>query len=150
MLKYGSLIAFLLIVAAAAVTGAKFSPGPWYESLSKPWWTPPKWLFPIAWTILYGMIAVAGWRVWAAEGLGPALAVWGVGLALNAAWSWIMFGEKQIGWALVDLIGMWVSIVAFIVLALPVDRTAAQLFIPYLIWVSYAGALNFVIWRTNG
>lgn len=145
-----SLVVFLALVSLAAVTGSQFMPGPWYETLTKPWWTPPKWLFPIAWTILYIMIAVAGWRVWKAEGIGPALMVWTLGLVFNAAWSWIMFGEKQIGWALADLIAMWMTVAAFIVLALPVDRTAALLFVPYLVWVSYAGALNFVIWRWNG
>lgn len=145
-----SIIAFFALVSLAAMTGAQFSPGPWYDTLQKPAWTPPKWLFPVAWTVLYIMIAVAGWRVWKAEGLGLALAVWTVGLALNAAWSWIMFGEQSIGWALVDLAGMWISIVLFIVLAWSVDRTAAMLFLPYLVWVTYAGALNFVIWRWNG
>lgn len=145
-----SLVVFLSLVSLAAVTGSQFMPGPWYETLTKPWWTPPKWLFPIAWTILYIMIAVAGWRVWKAEGIGPALMVWALGLVFNAAWSWIMFGEKQIGWALADLNAMWLTVAAFIVLALPVDRTAALLFVPYLVWVSYAGALNFVIWRWNG
>lgn len=145
-----SLLAFLALVALAAVSGSQFSPGPWYDALTKPSWTPPKWLFPVAWTVLYIMIAIAGWRVWKAEGVGAALAVWAVGLILNAAWSWIMFGERQIGWALVDLVGMWLSIVAFIALAWPVDRTAALLFLPYLVWVSYAGALNLVIWRWNG
>ncbi len=145
-----SLVVFFGIVSLAAVTGSQFMPGPWYETLTKPWWTPPKWLFPIAWTILYIMIAVAGWRVWQAEGVGPALMVWGLGLVFNAAWSWIMFGQKEIGWALADLIAMWVTVAAFIVLALPVDRTAALLFAPYLVWVSYAGALNYVIWRWNG
>lgn len=145
-----SLVVFLALVSLAAVTGSQFMPGPWYETLAKPWWTPPKWLFPIAWTILYIMIAVAGWRVWKAEGIGPALMVWALGLVFNAAWSWIMFGEKQIGWALADLVAMWLTVAAFIVLALPVDRTAALLFVPYIVWVSYAGALNFVIWRWNG
>ncbi len=150
MLNAASLIVFLALVSLAAVTGSQFMPGPWYETLTKPWWTPPKWLFPIAWTILYIMIAVAGWRVWKAEGIGPALMVWALGLVFNAAWSWLMFGEKQIGWALADLVAMWLTVAAFIVLALPVDRTAALLFAPYLVWVSYAGALNFVIWRWNG
>ena len=150
MSNAASLIVFLALVSLAAVTGSQFMPGPWYETLTKPWWTPPKWLFPIAWTILYIMIAVAGWRVWKAEGIGPALMVWALGLVFNAAWSWLMFGEKQIGWALADLVAMWLTVAAFIVLALPVDRTAALLFAPYLVWVSYAGALNFVIWRWNG
>jgi len=130
MSNAASLLVFLALVALAAVTGSKFMPGPWYDALVKPAWTPPKWLFPVAWTVLYAMIAFAGWLVWKAQGLGPALVVWGIGLALNAAWSWIMFGERQIGWALVDLAGMWLTIVSFIVLAWPVDRTAAMLFVP--------------------
>jgi translocator protein len=149
MSQYVSLFAFFVIVAAAATTGALYTTGPWYEALTKPWWTPPNWLFPIAWTILYFMIAIAGWRVWQAQGIGPALVVWGIGLALNTAWSWLMFGRHEIGLAMVDVTLMWMSIVAFIVLALPVDRTAALLFAPYLVWVSYAAALNFVIWRWN-
>jgi len=149
MSNAASLLVFLALVALAAVTGSKFMPGPWYDALVKPAWTPPKWLFPVAWTVLYAMIAFAGWLVWKAQGLGPALVVWGIGLALNAAWSGIMFGERQIGWALVDLAGMWLTIVAFIVLAWPVDRTAAMLFVPYLVWVSYAAALSYVIWRWN-
>jgi translocator protein len=136
-------------VMGAAITGALFPTGEWYEALRKPRWTPPNWVFPIAWTVLYAMIAYAGWRVWKADGVNAALIVWGVGLVLNAAWSWIMFDRKQIGWAMIDLIGMWVSVAAFIVLALPIDTTAALLFAPYLIWTSYAGALNLWIWRNN-
>ncbi len=146
---YASLFVFILIVVAAASTGAFFMPGPWYDVLTKPWWTPPNWLFPIAWTILYLMIAIAGWRVWEVQGFGPAVVIWGLGIVFNAAWSWIMFGEKQIGFALADLIPMWVSVLAFILLALPLDRLAGLLFVPYLVWVTYAGALNFVIWRAN-
>ncbi len=149
MSRTTSLIVFLVLVGAAATTGGLFKPGPWYETLVKPSWTPPNWLFPIAWTVLYTMIAIAGWRVWQAEGLGAALTVWGIGLVLNMAWSWLMFGRQDIGLALVDLILMWISIVIFIVLAMPIDRTAALLFAPYLVWVSYAGALNFVIWKWN-
>lgn len=145
-----SLIVFLGLVALAAVTGSQFMPGPWYQTLTKPWWTPPNWAFPIAWTLLYIMIAIAGWRVWKAEGIGAALAVWAIGLVLNAAWSWIMFGRHEIGLALADLALLWVSIAVFIALALPVDRLSAYLFVPYLAWVSYAGALNFAIWRLNG
>ncbi len=144
-----SLVVFLLLVGATATTGALFTTGPWYEALVKPSWTPPNWLFPIAWTILYTMIAIAGWRVWSAQGFGPALVVWGLGLLFNTAWSWLLFGRHEIGLAMLDLSLMWVSIVAFIVLALPVDRVAALLFAPYLVWVSYAGALNFVIWKWN-
>ncbi len=142
-----SLAGFLVLVVLAASTGALFSPGPWYAGLNKPSWTPPNWLFPIAWTVLYAMIAVAGWKVYEAEGFGPALMVWGASLLFNMAWSWIMFGQKEIGWALLDLVLLWLSIVAFIVLAWPLSQTAAYLFVPYFFWVSFAGALNFAVWR---
>lgn len=144
-----ALFVFVLLVGAAASTGALFSPGPWYESLNRPSWTPPNWLFPIAWTVLYLMIAIAGWRVWEAQGMGAALVVWGIGLVFNMAWSWIMFGRQEIGLALVDLVLLWLSVVGFILLAWPIDRIAAWLFVPYFFWVSFAGALNFAVWRLN-
>lgn len=149
-MRYVSLLVFLALVGSAALTGAKFMPGAWYETLAKPWWTPPNWLFGPAWTVLYIMIAVAGWRIWETQGLGPALCVWLAGLAFNAAWSWLMFGEHRIDLALADAVAMLVSILAFIWLAMPVDRTAALLFVPYLVWVSYATALNLEILRLNG
>jgi tryptophan-rich sensory protein len=149
MSSYLPLGAFLGLVFVAASTGALFQPGPWYAALNKPSWTPPNWLFPIAWTVLYTMIAVAGWKVWEVEGVEAALVVWGLSLVFNMAWSWIMFGRQEIGLALIDLVLLWISIVAFIVLAWPVSQTAAYLFIPYFFWVSFAGALNFAVWRLN-
>lgn len=140
---------FLVITALAAVTGGFFTPGPWYNALNKPSWTPPGWAFPVVWTILYIMIAIAGWKAWQAQGLGPLVGVWGLQLVLNAMWSWIMFGRKQIGLALVDAGGMWLSIAAFIALAWPVAPLAAQLFMPYLAWVTIAFVLNLRILQTN-
>lgn len=149
MATYLPLGAFLALVFIAATTGALFQPGPWYASLAKPSWTPPNWLFPVAWSILYTMIAVAGWKVWQAEGVRAALVVWSIGLAFNMAWSWIMFGRQEIGLALVDLVLLWLAIVTFMLLAWPVSRTAVYLFVPYFFWVSFAGALNFAVWRLN-
>jgi translocator protein len=149
MKSYLMLLPFVVLVGITAVTGARFMPGEWYAELAKPSWTPPNWLFGPAWTILYIMIAIAGWRVWLQAGAGLVLAVWLVQLAFNMAWSWIMFGEHKIGLAFADIMLLWLSILAFIVLAWPVDRVAAWLFIPYLAWVSYAATLNFAIWRLN-
>src|SRR3569623_1368367 len=93
------LLPFLAGVASAAATGIVFMPGTWYKSLRKPSWTPPDWLFGPAWTVLYVMIAIAGWMVWKAEGFGLALVFWGCYVAFNTAWSWLMFGRHRIGWA---------------------------------------------------
>lgn len=144
-----SLLVFLALVAAAALTGMTYLPGPWYEALAKPAWTPPNWVFPPTWAVLYVMIAVAGWRVFEREGINRALIVWAVSLQLNAAWSVIMFREHQIGLAAADIAALWVTIVAFIALTWNTTRLASLLFVPYLLWVSYAAALNFEIWRLN-
>ncbi|MDX2259894.1 MAG: TspO/MBR family protein [Hyphomicrobiaceae bacterium] len=149
MADWMSLLPFLGIVFTAALSGALFMPGPWYETLDKPSWTPPNWLFAPAWLVLYVMIAIAGWLVWRDAGYGPALAWWGANIVFNAAWSWLMFGRKRIDLALVDAIAMLVTIIGFIATALPVNETAALLFLPYLAWVSFAAALNAAILKRN-
>ena len=143
MKKYTALSVFILLVGAVALFARQFPPGPFYELLSKPAWTPPNWLFGPVWAALYLMIAFAGWIVWRAQGLGLALGLWLVQLALNGAWSWIMFGQKLITHALVDIAVLWIAIAAFIIMAWPIRRTASALFVPYLLWITYAAALNF-------
>jgi translocator protein len=149
MAKYWSLLVFGGLVLAAASTGAQFMPGAWYTTLNKPAWTPPGWLFPIAWTVLYFMIAVAGWLAWRAGGPGSAVAIWAAGLVLNALWSYLMFGRHDIGAALADIAALWLAIAAFIWATWSSEPRAAYLFMPYLAWVSFAAALNFAIWRLN-
>lgn len=149
MQRYLSLIAFAAIVFAMATTGALFRPGAWYQALAKPSWTPPSWLFGPVWMILYIMIAIAGWRVWLVGGMSAAIVVWGINIIANGLWSYLMFGINRIDLAFYDIVVLWLTIVGFIVLAWPLDRTAALLFVPYLIWVSYASALNLTIWRIN-
>lgn len=144
-----SFLVFVGLVVAAASSGALFMPGTWYESLNKPSWTPPKWLFPVAWTVLYAMIAIAGWLVWKSDGFGTAIAIWAIGLVLNALWSYFMFGRHDIGLALADVSMLWIATAAFILLAWPIDLRAVLLFAPYLVWVTFAAALNFEVWRTN-
>lgn len=144
-----SLLVFLALVAAAALTGMTYQPGAWYEALAKPEWTPPNWVFPPVWTVLYILIAVAGWRVFEKEGIRQALIVWAISLQLNAAWSVIMFREHEIAMAAVDISALWISIVAFISLTWDTNRLASLLFVPYLAWVSYAAAVNFAILYLN-
>jgi len=145
----GSLAVFAVLVFIAASSGATFMPGEWYASLQKPSWTPPDWVFPVVWTILYIMIAIAGWLVWKAAGFTHAIVVWGIALILNALWSYVMFGRHEIGLALVELIALWIAILLFIIMAWRIDRRASYLFLPYLAWVSFAGELNFVLWQLN-
>ncbi len=144
-----SFLPFLAVVALAALSGAFFRPGDWYRRLAKPSWTPPDWLFGPAWSILYLMIAWAGWLVWEADGFGPALGMWAANLVFNFAWSWLMFGRRQIAAALADALAMLATIIGFIGFAWPVSQTAALLFVPYLFWVSFASALNLDILRRN-
>ena len=145
-----SFLPFLLVVVATAFTGSRFLPGPWYQALAKPSWTPPKWLFAPAWTLLYIAIAVAGWLDWKKRGeLSVPLALWIGQLVLNAAWSWLFFGLHRPVAALADIVGLVVLIVAFIVTAAPVSRGAALRFVPYGLWVIFATALNASIVRLN-
>ncbi|WP_349365087.1 MAG: TspO/MBR family protein [Roseitalea porphyridii] len=137
-----SAIVYALLVAVAAASGGIFKPGEWYEGLEKPGWTPPNWAFPVVWTTLYLMIGAAGWIVWRLDGFGIATMLWGAQLVFNAAWSYLFFGIRRMGWALVDSGAMWLTIAAFIVLAWPISVVAALLFVPYLAWVSVAFALN--------
>ena len=141
--------AIVLLVFLTAMSGALFKPGPWYETLQKPSWTPPNWAFPAVWTILYMMIAYAGWLVWTEAGWSLAMALWGVQLVLNACWSWLFFGLRRMDLALFDLVLLWLAIFGFIVVAWPVSALAAILFVPYLLWVSTAGLLNLSVMRLN-
>lgn len=142
---------FFAVNVLAASSGAVFKPGDWYEGLRKPSWTPPDWAFPVVWSILFAMIAVAGWLVWEAAGWGAGLAlgVYGVSLVINAAWSGLFFGLKRMDWALVDVIALWLSIVAVMAVFWPISPLAALLHLPYLAWVTLAGVLNLAMLRLN-
>lgn len=146
-----ALLGFLAATAATAFFASRFEPGQWYETLTKPPWTPPDWLFAPVWALLYLGIAVAGWLVWreAPRTLSAPLALWVAQLVLNAAWSWLFFGLHRPGAALVDIVLLLAAILAFIVAARPVSRAAAWLFVPYALWVGYATTLNLYIWRAG-
>ncbi len=150
-----SLLVFLGIVAAVAASGAFFTPGPWYETLVKPAWTPPDAVFAPVWSALYLTIAIAGWLVWREgerEGarVRAALAAWGVQLALNALWSFLFFGLHRIGLALADILLLVAAISLTVALFVRVRPLAAVLLLPYLAWVGFAGALNAAIFARNG
>ena len=146
------LLVFVGLCFAAALSGAFFRPGTWYETLAKPWWRPPNWVFAPAWSVLYLTIALSGWLVWRRAGLYAAalpLAVYLFQLVLNAGWSGIFFGLRRPDYAFAELVLLWLSIIATIAVFYPVDKVAAWLLTPYLCWVSFAGILNLTIWRMN-
>jgi tryptophan-rich sensory protein len=147
-----ALAGFVAVCFLAALTGAWFRPGAWYERLKKPSWRPPNRLFAPVWTVLYLMIALAGWRVWRHAGFagaGLALAVYALQLVFNAAWTPLFFGLRRPALGFADIVLLWLSIVATLALFLPLDGFAPALLAPYLAWVTFAGALNFAIWRLN-
>jgi benzodiazapine receptor len=146
------LAVFVGLNVAAAFSGAYFRPGQWYEGLAKPWWRPPNWLFGPAWAVLYALNAAAGWLVWREAGLsgaGRELGLYVASLALNAAWSGVFFGLRRPDLAFFELVALWASIAATIFAFAPISPAAAWLLAPYLCWVTFAGALNWAIWRMN-
>jgi len=153
--KAGALVIFLLgCYAVAFVAGVMTRPEitTWYASLAKPPWQPPNWLFGPVWTVLYGMMAVAGWRVWCApQSKWRTLGLWtfGAQLAVNFVWSPAFFNLHWIGLAVFVIFTLWFLLVLFVGATWKFDRGAALLFLPYLFWVSFAAALNYTVWRMN-
>ena len=143
----------LLCFAVAGAGGFATAEGvrTWYPTLDKPPWTPPNWLFGPVWTVLYAAMAVAAWNVWRqAEPARGALGLWALQLVLNAGWSPLFFGLQRLDLALVDIAALWLAIAATIAAFWTHSRLSAGLLVPYLVWVSYAGALNFRLWQLNG
>ena len=144
-----SLIIFALLTFAASYSGSQFMPDSWHAALAKPSWNPPNWVFAPVWTVLYIMIAIAGWLASRSPARMPLVVIWLIALIFNGAWSWLFFGQHQIGLALIDIMLLWLSIVLFIAMSWTPARIASILFMPYLAWVSFAAALNFAIWQMN-
>jgi len=149
------LLAFLVICFGVSVAGGAAtasSVGTWYQTLQKPPFNPPDWLFAPVWTVLYVMMAVAGWRVWRTHGLrgaSAAMTLFGIQLALNLVWSFVFFGYRLIGAALIEIVVLLVAIVMTTILLWRRDRLAGVLFIPYAGWVAFATTLNFALWQLN-
>lgn len=152
-----ALAGFVAGVVAAASFAAVGNPRQgetmeWYDNLDKPSWNPPKLVFPLAWTTLYGLIAYSGWRVWQqpdSPARTRALALWGTQLAFNAAWTPIFFTARRPGAALVDSVGLFSSVVAYQQAAKRVDPTSGWMMAPYVAWTGFATVLNAEIVRRN-
>jgi tryptophan-rich sensory protein len=125
----------------------------WYATLNKPSWTPPNWVFPAAWSVLYLMLAISLWLLWSAGEDAPArrraITLSLVQLALNGLWSPIFFSLHQTRLALAVIVLMIIFTIATMRAAWPVDRRAAWLLVPYLVWILYASSLNVGIIAMN-
>jgi benzodiazapine receptor len=151
----GALGAFLLLCFGVAAVGGAVtatSVNDWYQTLAKPGFTPPDWLFAPVWTALYALMAIAGWRVWRKAEPGQRrrpLTVFALQLGLNLAWSVLFFGMNLIGAALVEISVLLGAIILTTILFVKSDPLAGALFVPYALWVGYALLLNTSIWILN-
>ncbi len=148
------LTGFIASAFAAGSLGAwatSLSVRTWYPLLHKPAWNPPVWLFGPAWTLLYLLMGVAAWLAWRSRhpAARPIVAAYFAQLVANALWSVLFFGLRQPAWALADIAVLWALLVWIQAGLAGIDRLAAWLWLPYLLWVSFAGALNAAIVRLN-
>lgn len=136
--------------AAAALGAVATRQAPeFYAQLVRPDWAPPGWLFGPVWTVLYALMGIAAWRVWRKAGFGSALYLFLAQLALNALWSWLFFAWRLGAAAFAEVVVLWALIAATLAAFLRIDRLAGALLVPYLLWVSFACALTYAVWRAN-
>jgi translocator protein len=126
---------------------------PWYADLVKPVFNPPNWVFAPVWTMLYALMAFAVWRILrlskASTVRRSALTLFGIQLALNAAWSWMFFGANNPLLGVINIIPQLLVILAAVVVFHRLDRVAAWCLVPLAAWVAFASVLNVAIWRLN-
>jgi len=152
--RLGALGVLLFVTAVAASVGALASTQApeFYETLVKPAWAPPARIFGPVWTVLYLLMAVAAWLVvrhagWRAAR--TALILYGLQLLSNALWTWLFFAWRSGIVAFADIAALWALAAATLWAFWQARRLAGALLLPYLIWISFAGALTLAVWRLN-
>ena len=142
----------LAFLTAAIGSVASVQAPQFYGQLAQPGWAPPPSVFGPVWTALFAMMGVAAWLVWrqpAGALRQRALVLFCVQLVLNALWSWLFFQWHLGAWALADIAAMWITVAATLVAFWRLRPLAGALLVPYLAWITFAGALNFTLWRMN-
>lgn len=151
-------IAFLFVIIAetAGAAGSIFTTSAipvWYATLNKPAFSPPNFIFAPVWTTLYFLMGIAAYLVFdkgfAKKEVRFALLVFALQLILNVLWSFVFFGLKSPGLAFLEIIILWVSILATTLAFYKISKSASFLLIPYLLWTTFAAFLNFAIFRLN-
>lgn len=147
------IVIYLIFVVAVAGLGALIGinnvPGDWYQSLNKPPFNPPNWIFGPVWTTLYVLIGIAGARTWLDAPSSSRMHVWFGQMALNFLWSPAFFGMESTALGLVVIIPLLMTIIVFIRKSWMRDRISALLFLPYLAWVGFATLLNISLYLLN-
>jgi len=125
----------------------------WYQTLSKPSWLPPNWLFGPVWTTLYALMGIAAVMVMRSKGnasaIKTAMIMYGIQLFLNAIWTPIFFGARELGWGLVVIVALLVAVIVTTILFYRLDHKAGYLMLPYIAWLLLATSLNAAIWKMN-
>jgi benzodiazapine receptor len=144
----GILVCMLVSTLSGWVTG--YNIAPWYDFLEQPSFTPPSWVFTPVWLVLYVMIGISGGLLWnLRERAFFAFSFYVIQLLLNLLWPFIFFGAHQIGFALVNIVLLWIGILLTIVFAYGKNKMAAWLLVPYFLWVTFASVLNYRFWVLN-
>lgn len=151
MKKIWKLIISIIIPFIASAIGGFFTISTWYVDLNKPSFNPPSWVFGPVWTILYLMIGISLYLVWVDKAKDKNLAYYafGIQIFLNTIWSMLFFGLRNPLLAFIEIIFLWIAIVVNIVYFYKINKKAAYLLIPYILWVSFAAVLNFSIFYLN-
>ena len=151
MVDWPKLIISIVICQAAGIIGSFFtrSVNSWYKTLAKPSFNPPNWLFGPVWTLLFLLMGISLYLLWTANAPWQVFLLFGGQLMLNVLWSVLFFGLHNPGAAFVEIIILWLAILATAIIAYSSSPAAAYLFIPYLAWVGFAALLNFSIWQLN-
>lgn len=150
IVSWPKLIFSIILAQSAGWLGTIFtipSIPTWYALLNKPSFAPPNWLFGPVWTILYTLIGISLYLIWVNKK--GSLKLFFFHLFLNAIWSPIFFGMKNLGLAFVVILLMDITLVIIIKKFYKINKVAALILIPYLLWISFASLLNFSIWRLN-
>ena len=152
--QFLGLLGWLVLSFAASAIGAiaSFQAQSFYGQLVQPAWAPPPAVFGPVWTLLYTLMAIAAWRVWRIGGFRShrlALSIFLVQLVFNAVWSWLFFAWHLGALAFADIVLLWVLIVATLLSFWRIRPLAGALLVPYLLWVSFAAALNYSLWQLN-
>lgn len=148
------LLACIVLCELAGASGAIFtakSVSNWYQKLKKPTINPPSWIFGPVWTLLFALMGISLYLVISSgvSFFSGEIFIFIVQFIFNIIWSVLFFGMRRPGYSLIEILFLWFFILETIIVFYPTSHLAAYLLVPYILWVSFAGVLNFLIWKLN-